>query len=914
MHDDATLGASDAAPAPPPSPLDDADAARADALARGLASAGAPSVLVEVLGTPPTDGVPATTVDEDRDEAPTGTGPRFDQLAKLGEGGQAQVYRASDRHLSRTVALKVAGRPADHAQFLREGRSIARLEHPNVVTIHDVCEAATERGPLFVLVMKHYPAGSLRDWLARRTDERPLPPRWAAALIAAAADGVQHAHERGIVHRDIKPGDILLDASDTGAAAPARESWPPPFVPVVSDFGLAREATPGEAGAAGVGTVVGTLAYMPPEQARGEAAVPATDVYALGAVLYELLTGRRVFETHDRAELLAKIAREEPTRPRALRPELHPDLETICLKCLEKDPRDRYPTPAALAANLRMYLTGEPIPGGARVRVRRALRWVRRHTTPLAWAAMLPVLAALALGTSLQLRAWKQQGLIERLKEASPAELPRIVAALDLGLDWVRREIEALLPTGQQPAARNAAIALPVPDLALDILLDADPTEIGPYTRALQGRLPDLPARLRRAVTDAGLPAAGPAESAKARLDRRRATAATALAMLGLGGEIRPLLVFRPDPQPRSFLIHGLGPAGVPPATVLDLLAAEPDPTARFALILALGEVPAGAWADADRRRAAQYVARAYAEDPSASVHAASRWLLLRWRRSPTSPVGRALAEALRDRLAGLGVARPPGDDATPLAARLDDALAGLGPRTGFGWRIGPLGVTLVRVELPRPGARRHVLEISDCEITVAQYHALLAEPAHHPVLSPSGDCPMNRAAWADAARFCNRLSARDHIPPERWCYVEDGADVTACPDHRRRPGYRLLTLDEFAAACRAGSTTPNYFGNAPDLLRYYAWHRENLPDVKVAQPVAGRKPNDFGLFDTLGNLAEWCELPDDADHGAIVGYGCYNAGALIHADTLEIDAARNDKRYATPFWGFRVARTIAEY
>ena len=268
----------------------------------------------------------------------------YDILDVIGSGGMGIVYRARDRRLDRTVAVKMilaAGEADRHqlARFRDEARAVAALQHPNIVQVYETGEAAGR--PYLVL---EYVAG---ESLARHANGTPVGPRRAASLVAALAHAVQHAHDRGIIHRDLKPANILLAPDGT---------------PKVTDFGLAKRLD-SDSARTRTGVVVGSPSYMPPEQAAGNvrAVGPSTDVYALGAILYELLTGRPPFLGETILETIRQVTEHPPVAPTALQPGVPKDLEVICLKCLEKRPEDRFSSAAALAADLDRYLAGEPI-------------------------------------------------------------------------------------------------------------------------------------------------------------------------------------------------------------------------------------------------------------------------------------------------------------------------------------------------------------------------------------------------------------------------------------------------------------------------------------------------------------------------------------------------------------------------
>jgi serine/threonine protein kinase len=267
----------------------------------------------------------------------------FELVRELGRGGMGVVYEARQQSLNRTVALKMVLRgelasEADRARFRAEAEAAARLVHPNIVQVYEVGDVAGQ--PYFA--MQYVPGRTL----ARRLAEGPLSPQEAARLIAAVARAVDHAHQNGVVHRDLKPANVLLAADGT---------------PKITDFGLAKLLD-----AAGsltqTGAIIGTPSYMAPEQARAEKQLgPAADVYALGAILYECLTGRPPFQAATALDTLLLVQEQDAVPPRLLNPGVPRDLETVCLKCLEKSPSRRYPSAAALASDLEAFVHGEPV-------------------------------------------------------------------------------------------------------------------------------------------------------------------------------------------------------------------------------------------------------------------------------------------------------------------------------------------------------------------------------------------------------------------------------------------------------------------------------------------------------------------------------------------------------------------------
>ncbi len=333
-------------------------------------------------------------------EPPTVAG--YELLGEIGRGGMGVVYRARQVGLDRLVALKMvlagahAG-PKDLARFRQEAEAVARLHHPNIVQIYDVGDSGGR--PFFALELVE------GGGLVQRLQGAPQPPAQAAQFLEVLARAVHFAHRAGIVHRDLKPANVLL-----ATAGPALASAPLPLsecVPKIADFGLAKRLD-SQAHATLTGEVVGTPSYMAPEQAAGHAssAGPAADIYALGAILYECLTGKPPFKGPTVVDTVLKVLYEEPVRLTRHQPTCPRDLETICLKCLEKQPGKRYLTAEALAEDLRRFRRGAPVLARPVGPQERAWKWARRR--PLI-ASLLGVVALVALlgfsGVTWQWRA-----------------------------------------------------------------------------------------------------------------------------------------------------------------------------------------------------------------------------------------------------------------------------------------------------------------------------------------------------------------------------------------------------------------------------------------------------------------------------------------------------------------------------
>jgi formylglycine-generating enzyme required for sulfatase activity len=307
--------------------------------------------------------------------------PGYEIECVLGRGGMGVVYKARHLALKRTVALKMvlagghAG-PRELARFRTEAEAAARLQHPNIVQIHEVGEA----GGHPYCALEFVEGGNLAGKIARE----PMSVRETAGLVETLARAMQLAHSRNVVHRDLKPANVLLTADGT---------------PKITDFGLARQLD-ADSGETRAGDVMGTPSYMAPEQASGRTheAGPAADVYALGAILYDCLTGRPPFKGKTTVETLEQVRTQEPASPSRVRSGVPQDLETICLKCLRKEPEKRYASAGELADDLARYRRGEPVLARPAGRAERIIKWVKRN--PVWTGAAAAVVLALAVGTT----------------------------------------------------------------------------------------------------------------------------------------------------------------------------------------------------------------------------------------------------------------------------------------------------------------------------------------------------------------------------------------------------------------------------------------------------------------------------------------------------------------------------------
>lgn len=841
----------------------------------------------------------------------------YELLAEIARGGMGVVFKARQVSLKRIVAVKMilAGQlsgDADVRRFHAEAAAAAHLDHPCIVPVYEVGQHQGQ----------HYFSMGFVDGpsLAKQVASGPLPPREAAELVVKVAGAIAYAHERGVIHRDLKPGNILLDKNRQ---------------PRVTDFGLAKRTSTTAEGSGvealtATGQILGTPSYMPPEQAAGKSDVgPLADVYSLGAVLYTLLTGRPPFQSANMVDTLLAVLEEEPIAPRKLVSSLPLDLSTICLKCLEKEPHRRYGSASELADELQRYLNGAPILARPISRVERAARWIARHPKK-AGATGFGLLAVVLVASivSAQMRAVREESDRQLLVAAEENDRRRaeslVEAVLTAPSEAVPYAVENLRPLSrhalpilrarfsEENGAKNqrlhAALALAAlgevdEAFFVDAIVDSSAAESRSILAALVAKpetvIPQLTARAEEETRP----------ETKARL---------ALSLLELGDPAvaRELVKISPDPAFRTTLIHQAAPTWR--VSAARLLNETADSAVRYSLCLGVGLSPAERFSPDEKKELGQVLTKLYQDAPDGATHSAADWTLRQWQVDlPKLPRGKladkpasrdwfvnrqgmTLIQIAADRFM-MGVA--PTVVETP-AGKSVEFLGGT-PWASFTSLTGPGGVVTARGQTgPRVEARlTRPYWLANREVTVAQFEAFVQDAKYfdaHPAerlgenfrgydkrISKTADSPVQNVRWEDAALYCNWLSRQEGLTP---CYERKIVSQQLSQPEEKVPadgkvpavevvewvlkpesnGYRLPTEPEWECACRAGADTRFCFGNGESLIGSYAVYVMN--SEQSAQPVGSKLPNARGIFDMHGNVDEWCQdgyaekLPGGAD------------------------------------------------
>lgn len=762
----------------------------------------------------------------------------YEILEELGVGGMGVVYKARQSKLKRIVAIKMirSGELAnsqDVQRFEAEARAAAKLSHPGIVSVHEV---GIHNGQHFY-TMDYVDGGSLAQLLR----DEPVPPIRAAKLVHRLAEAMHYAHEQNIVHRDLKPANILLTANG---------------IPRITDFGLAKHVRSEDESdmptMTETGQILGTAGYMSPEQAAGKSQLvgPSADIYSLGAVLYALLTRRAPFVGETPSQTILQVLQNEPLSPRKIDSGVPRDLETISLKCLEKEPHKRYGTAHLLADDLRLFLEGKPVKARPVSSLERGWRWCRRNSI---LTALLGVILLVVLCSPIVM--WSQvMSIVDGVQDARGAALPGLVAELQKYPSFLATSVlESRLRNASEPHRQlNLAFALADFGRARTEFIISQIEKVSEDSSS--NLILSLSANREDSLRVIGSHAATCAGNKLWRRKSRLAILALSLGDAELACDMSRIQD-RPDPVERTNFIEELKnwPAIVTRELEV-LLRATRDRGLRSAILLGVARMPDGKL-DLETQKRMQILAEEwYLSEPESVTHSAAIWLLRKWN-IPLPEI-------------------PPGINGTQ-------------PNE---WYRNSQGQTFVLIpsgsfhESAEPGeensgGKRVIAEsfwLADREVTVSQYQRFLEESEDVPrqkaaqwvainerfkSWGPTLEHPASWVTWYDAVLYCNWVSNKEGLSPayERVAVKpKTGRDENVeWRPVRGANGYRLPRQQEWEYACRAGTTTEWACGNDEGQLRDYAqcW--------AAAKEYCGAKlPNGWGLWDMHGNVYEWCDDP----------------------------------------------------
>jgi formylglycine-generating enzyme required for sulfatase activity len=780
----------------------------------------------------------------------------------IGRGGMGLVVRVLDKTLNRQVAMKLIldadSHPTRRNRFLKESRALAKLASDHIVDIYRVSD-----GQAPYILMEWIRGPSLRSIIVRR---RRLPPRFAAEVVRQATLGLQDAHRVGLIHRDIKPGNILLQRKSSN-----QRPWRAKLV----DFGLARsdesEQTLEE-------SLIGTPAYMSPEQLHYQGKVDRrSDIYAMGITLYEVLVGEPPFRGAPHM-ILRQIERQDPRPPRELDDRIPKDLESICLKAISKDPQSRYQTATSLAEDLGRFLHGQPTLARPVTQLDQWYRWAKRNrrlAAALGAVACLTILIAIgsliAAGVFWQknrLIATQQnrmnRALCERIATADADSLPLCIEQIRTQVDNPISLLHELEAHHQDQRARfNIAISLTAlgESKLTEIIARVGSVKTTPgQCRSIAMALEKFPAESKQLLHDRFNSVTSDLEKVKL------SVLAMEIDDLSL---VDRLLDFTQSPELRTKWVHTLPQWHSHLETLIEHIHSQNSVNLVSALCLGIGLMEPQTFSPDLARQLRHQIDNLLSHSDNSGVLGAARWLI-------QQPVAQSVAGHLAsDPQAASETSAPPSTFSDPtfnirwVRVRAGEFQMGNGDPT-----LQYAGRSLHPVQLTKD------FWIADREVEVALYRKFLLDPHYaedqkpngwkqwqaDDIISPTDRHPVQQVSWLDAVLFCNWLSQRQQLMPvytfQKTIKLTDNngkeLEIETWERSMTANGYRLPTEAEFELACRAGTATNYSFGNDRHFLEYYgAWsNNTRVP----AQPCGTMMPNPLGIFDMHGNVWEWTE------------------------------------------------------
>ncbi len=814
----------------------------------------------------------------------------YELKGEIARGAMGVVYRGEQESLKRTVAIKMIRstmltNEVDVSRFKAEAEAAASLDHPNIVPIYEV--GMHEEQHYFT--MKLIEGGTLRGQIERLQKD----PRAAAKMMSTVAGAIHTAHQRSILHRDLKPGNILVDEDGE---------------PHVTDFGLAKQMESNSSVTLS-GQIMGTPQYMAPEQAEGggKELTTAADVYALGAIFYEMLCGQPPHVGTSLMETLKLVAEEEAAPPSKHNPKVDRDLETIAMKCLEKDPAKRYASAQGLKNDLDRWLRGEPIEARPVGTAEKIIKWMKRKPMHAA-AALLGVLFLLTLGVGGPIVGYRQNRLLVQIKQAeadyrlelaqslertTAGGVPFLIDALGRNSTpgLLRLLKDRLASTAELKARIRIATALAVmdePDWSLLIQYIADlPSEEGPNLGLAFAAHPEEALVRLRARFDA----------AKLKRERNR----LAILILGLGdpGPAAQQLALGPTIENRTDLIHEFKEWHSEPGKITETLKNAEDPGLRSGLCLAVGGVTPDSFSPEQLTHLLDVLNTHYVEAIDSGTHAGAEWAIRQLGGEPAEIAPKVHPEENRD------------------------------------WYVNRSGFTMVRISpglfFPSDYAREeqgklipdnHVGLTEDyflswATVTASQFEEIFRKGRELGVpetekMPPFRDKfrPLACVPWINAVVFCNAVSAIEGLKPV-YTVNFSKVDIDFQAD-----GYRLPSEAEWELAARAGTETRYISGPTSEHLTDYAHIFGEFASV-------GRnsRPNPNGLFDMTGNA--W-EMTLDSGYTRSAGWSLNPVGPVGNKFAMRGGAVEGGVFYyhgsvkhvgATieggDRWSFRIARGI---